>query len=188
MTRVSVCMATFNGAAYLFEQLDSTLVQLQSEDELIISDDHSTDQTQVIHGGYRDARIKIFTNIGKRGHVQTFAYAMAQATGEFIALSDQDDIWAVNRLERMLEQLCSTNVFLSMVPTVPVSTAIFLIMEEKRQWIVFISIYVVILLGHFTTGRVIWMLLLCGWMILSLLCASSHSVKKLAGGRRPRLS
>jgi glycosyltransferase involved in cell wall biosynthesis len=105
MTRVSVCVATYNGAAYLCEQLDSILIQLRSEDELIISDDHSTDETQAILGRYHDARIKIFANPGKRGHVQNFAYAMAQATGEFIALSDQDDIWVENRLERMLEQL-----------------------------------------------------------------------------------
>jgi glycosyltransferase involved in cell wall biosynthesis len=105
MPRVSVCMATYNGSTYLREQLDSILSQLQTEDELIISDDHSTDETQVILGGYQDARIKIFTNPGERGHVQNFAFAMAQATGEFIALSDQDDIWVENRLDRMLEQL-----------------------------------------------------------------------------------
>ena len=105
MTRVSVCMATYNGSTYLREQLDSILRQLQAEDELIISDDHSTDETQAILGGYQDARVKVFTNPGKRGHVQNFAYAMAQATGEFIALSDQDDIWVENRLGRMLEQL-----------------------------------------------------------------------------------
>jgi glycosyltransferase involved in cell wall biosynthesis len=105
MTRVSVCVATYNGAAYLREQLDSILIQLQAEDELIISDDHSTDETQAILGGYQDARVKIFTNPSKRGHVQNCAYAMSQATGEFIALSDQDDIWVKNRLERMLEQL-----------------------------------------------------------------------------------
>ena len=45
---ISVCMATFNGEKYLKEQIDSILVQLQSEDELIISDDGSTDGTPKI--------------------------------------------------------------------------------------------------------------------------------------------
>ena len=102
---MSVCMATYNGAAYLREQLDSILNQLHPEDELIISDDHSTDDTRSIIASYEDARIRLFTNPGKRGHVQNFAHAMEHATGEFIALSDQDDIWVENRLERMLEQL-----------------------------------------------------------------------------------
>jgi glycosyltransferase involved in cell wall biosynthesis len=98
-------MATYNGAPYLREQLDSVLPQLHPEDELIISDDHSTDGTRSIVAGYQDARIRLITKPGKSGHVQNFAYAMKHATGEFIALSDQDDIWTENRLERMLDQL-----------------------------------------------------------------------------------
>ena len=105
MTRVSVCMATFNGAPYLREQMDSILSQLDSTDELIVSEDHSTDDTRAIVESYKDARIRLITNPCKRGHVQNFAHAMAHATGEFIALSDQDDIWVENRLERMLGQL-----------------------------------------------------------------------------------
>jgi len=105
MTRVSVCMATFNGAAYLREQIDSILSQLHPEDELIISDDHSTDDTRSIVASYQDTRIRSITNPRKRGHVQNFAHAMEHATGEFIALSDQDDIWTENRLERMLDKL-----------------------------------------------------------------------------------
>jgi glycosyltransferase involved in cell wall biosynthesis len=98
-------MATYNGSLYLREQMESILSQLLPEDELIISDDHSTDDTRSIVASYQDARIRLITNPGKRGHVQNFAHAMAHATGEFIALSDQDDIWTENRLERMLDQL-----------------------------------------------------------------------------------
>lgn len=105
MTRVSVCMATYNGAPYLREQLDSILSQLHKEDELIVSDDHSIDDTLSIVASYEDPRIRIIANPGKGGHVQNFAHSMEHATGEFIALSDQDDIWVENRLERMLDQL-----------------------------------------------------------------------------------
>ncbi len=73
----------------------------------------------------------------------------------------------------------STNVFLSMAPTIAVSTAFLLILEEKRKWVVSIGICVAILLGLFTTGRAIWMLLFCGWAILSLLRAPSRSLTKV---------
>jgi glycosyltransferase involved in cell wall biosynthesis len=86
--------------------LDSILSQLHPEDEVVISDDHSTDDTLSIIANYEDARIRLFTNPGKRGHVQNFAHAIEHATGEFIALSDQDDIWTENRLERMYDHLC----------------------------------------------------------------------------------
>jgi glycosyltransferase involved in cell wall biosynthesis len=98
-------MATYNGSLYLRDQLDSILTQLHPEDELVISDDHSTDDTPYILASYRDARIRVLTNPGKRGHVQNFSHAMAHASGEFIALSDQDDIWVRGRLQRMLGQL-----------------------------------------------------------------------------------
>jgi oligosaccharide repeat unit polymerase len=73
----------------------------------------------------------------------------------------------------------STNVFLSMAPTIAASTAFLLIMEEKKKWIVSVGICVVILLGILTTGRVILMLLFCGWVILSLLRAPSRSFTKV---------
>jgi glycosyltransferase involved in cell wall biosynthesis len=104
-SRVSVCMATYNGAKYLREQLDSIFPQLQPEDELVISDDHSTDDTQAIIQRYTDQRVRLIVNPSRRGHVQNFAHAISQATGEFIALSDQDDIWVEGRLERMVNQI-----------------------------------------------------------------------------------
>jgi glycosyltransferase involved in cell wall biosynthesis len=98
-------MATYNGSSYLSEQLDSILSQLHAEDELIISDDHSTDDTRSIIARYKDKRVTQIMNTGKPGHVWNFGNAMAHATGEFIALSDQDDIWVENRMERMLDLL-----------------------------------------------------------------------------------
>ena len=57
---ISVCVATYNGEKYLQEQLDSILIQLAPDDELIISDDFSTDKTRNILDSYRaDPRIKL---------------------------------------------------------------------------------------------------------------------------------
>ena len=59
---ISVCIATYNGEAYIAEQVDSILSQLSDEDEIIISDDHSTDRTLQILRSYNDPRIPIYTN------------------------------------------------------------------------------------------------------------------------------
>ena len=56
---ISVCMATYNGGKYLKKQLDSILFQLNDDDEIIISDDGSIDNTVEIINGFNDKRIKL---------------------------------------------------------------------------------------------------------------------------------
>jgi len=103
--RVSVCMATYNGAPFLREQIDSILTQLEPADELIICDDTSDDGTWQIVSGWRDARVRVFRNPTRLGHVQNFVGAIGRARGRFVALSDQDDVWVKGRLQRMVEKL-----------------------------------------------------------------------------------
>ena len=73
---VSVCLATFNGEKYIREQIDSILPQLSSEDELIISDDGSSDNTLAIIKTYNDSRIVLFKNEGYHGYVGNFENAL----------------------------------------------------------------------------------------------------------------
>ncbi|MDR1678977.1 MAG: glycosyltransferase, partial [Prevotellaceae bacterium] len=65
---ISVCIATYNGEKYIKEQLDSILCQLNLGDEVIISDDGSTDKTLDVIKKINDDRIKIFENTGKHGY------------------------------------------------------------------------------------------------------------------------
>jgi len=102
--RISVCIATFNGEQYLKKQLASILTQLSTEDEIIISDDNSTDRTLEIVREFKDKRIKIMLN-DKKGYVSNFENALNHAKGEYIFLSDQDDIWFQNKVEVCLENL-----------------------------------------------------------------------------------
>lgn len=102
---ISVCMATYNGAKYLREQVDSILMQLGEEDELIVSDDGSTDDTIEILEGYNDNRIHIFYNNNRTGVVGNFEYALCQASGEYIFLADQDDVWINNKVEKCVAVL-----------------------------------------------------------------------------------
>ncbi len=90
--KISVCMATYNGEKFLKQQLDSILKQLGEQDELIISDDGSSDRTVEIIRSYDDPRIRFFESTHKN-LIFNFENALEQAIGDFIFLCDQDDIW-----------------------------------------------------------------------------------------------
>lgn len=100
---ISVCMATYNGAAYLQEQVTSILKQLAKDDELIISDDGSTDETYSILQTLKeqDARIKLFKGPGK-GVIANFSFAISQASGDYLFLADQDDVWLPDKVAKIL--------------------------------------------------------------------------------------
>ncbi|MBF4507165.1 glycosyltransferase family 2 protein [Flavobacterium sp. JLP] len=104
MKKISVCMATYNGGKYIKQQIDSILIQLSENDELIISDDNSTDNTIDVIKGISDCRIKLFFN-KEKGYTSNFENALNQVTGDIIFLSDQDDIWVSNKVEICLEEL-----------------------------------------------------------------------------------
>jgi glycosyltransferase involved in cell wall biosynthesis len=95
-------MATYNGEKHIKEQLDSILCQLNEEDEVVVSDDGSTDNTLDIVRSYNDPRIKVFINSGIHGYGHNFENAMKYACGDYIFLSDQDDVWLPNKVNMML--------------------------------------------------------------------------------------
>jgi len=103
--KISVCMATYNGEKYIKEQLDSILSQLAENDEIIISDDSSTDNTVEITKSFNDSRIKIYKNTKEKGYTRNFENALEKASGDIIFLSDQDDVWVENKVKKMTEIL-----------------------------------------------------------------------------------
>lgn len=98
-------MATYNGEKYIKEQISSILHQLNKKDELIISDDGSKDNTEMIIQSFNDNRIVYTKNIGKHGFVYNFENALKRAKGDYIFLSDQDDIWMNNKISESLHYL-----------------------------------------------------------------------------------
>ena len=94
--RISIAMATYNGAKYLQEQLDSFVYQTRQPDELIITDDGSTDTTQKIIENFAKTspfEVRYFRNDKNLGYAGNFNAALMQTTGDLVFMSDQDDVW-----------------------------------------------------------------------------------------------
>jgi glycosyltransferase involved in cell wall biosynthesis len=103
---ISVVVATYNGAKFIGAQLDSILTQTYPNIEIIIVDDNSTDETQQILHQYAatNNNIKIHINSTNLGYVKNFEKGMLLATGDFIAPSDQDDIWLPDKLSILMHE------------------------------------------------------------------------------------
>tara|TARA_R110001592_G_scaffold179398_1_gene421012 strand:+ start:1352 stop:2242 length:891 start_codon:yes stop_codon:yes gene_type:complete len=113
--KVSVAMATWNGEQYLAQQLDSILAQTRKPDELIICDDASQDGTVELLTEYalRHPEIHLICNEQNEGINRNFRKALSLCTGDLIFISDQDDIWAQNKLALMLEASTDTALIYS---------------------------------------------------------------------------
>jgi glycosyltransferase involved in cell wall biosynthesis len=102
---VSVIMGTYNGKDYLGEQLESLLAQTYPSLEFLICDDCSTDGTYSLLESYaaKDSRIKLFQNPVNLGFNLNFEKLCRLASGEFIAIADQDDIWELDKIQYMMD-------------------------------------------------------------------------------------
>ena len=102
-------MATFNGERFIAEQLESILNQTRLPDEIVISDDHSTDKTLTVAKkilepacAERGIDLTIVSHDGPAGVSANFHHAVSQTTADVIALADQDDVWHAEKLETLV--------------------------------------------------------------------------------------
>lgn len=100
--KISVCMAAFRGERFIATQLRSILVQLSPDDEVIVVDDRSDDKTCEQVRSLWDPRVRLIERAANQGVAKTFEQALTCARGSVIFLSDQDDIWAPNKVETIL--------------------------------------------------------------------------------------
>jgi glycosyltransferase involved in cell wall biosynthesis len=106
--KISVALCTYNGERFLPQQLASILQQTRLPDEVVVSDDRSTDRTVEMVRSFAASvsfPVRVFVNERNLGFVANFERAIGLCEGSLIALSDQDDIWYPIRLERSLQEL-----------------------------------------------------------------------------------
>jgi glycosyltransferase involved in cell wall biosynthesis len=104
---VSVAIATYNGEKYIGEQLNSILNQTYTNIEIVITDDNSADNTVSIIKAFQQKHISIVLFIKEKnsGVTETFENSIKNCKGEFIALSDQDDIWQLDKIEILVNEM-----------------------------------------------------------------------------------
>lgn len=102
---ISVCIATYNGVNYIEEQLRSILSQLSEEDEVVLSDDGSTDGTLEVIRQIGDSRIRVLPSRRFASPILNFEYTLTHAEGDIIFLADQDDIWMPHKVKCTLSNL-----------------------------------------------------------------------------------
>lgn len=112
---VTVVVGTFNGAAYLEEQLRSVLRQTVLPTEIVISDDGSTDDTVAIARRFAETAsvpVRVVAG-GRRGVSRNFLSALEGVNSRWIAWCDQDDVWRPEKLERCIDELERTGAVLA---------------------------------------------------------------------------
>lgn len=101
--KLSVCMATYNGAEFVVRQLDTVLKQLGPDDEVIVVDDRSKDNTvQLIKDTY-GSRVQVTVNDQNVGAIKSFEKAISLAQGDILFLCDQDDLWEDEKVKTVLK-------------------------------------------------------------------------------------
>jgi glycosyltransferase involved in cell wall biosynthesis len=111
---VSVCIASYNGEKFIREQIVSILIQINVDDEIIISDDSSTDSTIQIIKSIGDPRVRLYINDNSSGRpTENFQNALGKAKGDYIFLADQDDVWLENKYQKVTTLLESNDLVLS---------------------------------------------------------------------------
>jgi glycosyltransferase involved in cell wall biosynthesis len=99
---ISVLLPAYNGQSYIKMQIESILNCLSTEDELLVADDNSSDGTLAILYSFSDPRVKIIERRNNIGLVKSVEDLMTMALGDYIFLSDQDDVWLPDRIKLTL--------------------------------------------------------------------------------------
>ena len=106
---ISLVMTTYNGSKHIRKQLESLLLQTKQPNEVLIFDDQSTDDTVEIISEYIHANClfnwTVVKNQNRVGWKKNFIEGIKKASGDYIFLSDQDDIWYPEKIEKMYDAI-----------------------------------------------------------------------------------
>ena len=109
MEKVSVIIPVYNKSSHLKECLDSVINQTYNNLEIIIINDHSTDDSLDIINSYNDKRIKLINHKTNKGSAVTRNDGIKAATGRFITFLDADDYWVLDKIEKQLDFITRNN-------------------------------------------------------------------------------
>ncbi len=107
MDRASVVVAVYNGQSFLAEQLSSVLADLRADDEVIVVDDASTDDSASLIRSLGDDRIRLVQNARNRGILKAFETGLSRVSNDIVFLCDQDDVWLPGKRDRVVEQFAT---------------------------------------------------------------------------------
>lgn len=102
--KISIAMCTYNGQAFLGEQLESIAAQTRPPDEMVICDDNSNDTTVKMIETFASTAsfpVRLYINSCNLGSTKNFEKAIDLCYGDLIALSDQDDVWSKHKLKKL---------------------------------------------------------------------------------------
>ena len=114
---ISVALATYNGSAYLEDQLNSIINQTVAPTEVIISDDGSSDNSVALARSLLSAsklRFEIISHKSNMGFSSNFNSALMKTKGDIVFLCDQDDVWLPNKIEAFIEEINYDDLLLIM--------------------------------------------------------------------------
>ncbi len=133
--RLSVALCTYNGAKYLREQLDSIALQTYPPDELVVCDDRSVDGSVEIAKTFASRApfsVRLYVNEEGLGTIKNFERAIGLCKGDFVALSDQDDVWLPNKLEVTLRAMREAEDRYGVATPILVHTDLQVVDSERR--------------------------------------------------------
>lgn len=135
---VTILMATYNGAKFVAEQLDSILAQSYPCIEVIIADDASSDKTMDVLRIYANKypNVKVFSNKSRLGFVKNFERLLQHAEGRYFAFSDQDDIWDTEKISHLMREMVEKE---KLCPDQPVMVHCDLAMVDEEGTLLFPS-------------------------------------------------
>ena len=152
---VSVVMCSYNGELFIKDQIESILPNLLPDDQLLVSDDCSTDETINIVKSFKDKRIKLLISNNNIGYKQNFFNACIAARYNHIILADQDDFYFSNHFSLIKDKLnygfdfCSTSFFEATEDLEPYKYVGHIENQNIRKRSIFLRIYkvIIVLLG-----------------------------------------
>ena len=132
---ISIALCTYNGEKYIEEQLQSIITQSLKPDEIVLCDDCSNDHTiQIVERFAKTTKIslKIVRNLSALGVIKNFEQAISLCSGDYVALSDQDDIWMPDKLAATFDAMISAEKQCEQNTPIAVHSDLCVVDEKRR--------------------------------------------------------